>query len=71
MFRLGGLVVDLDDWQASLRIRYLVNVACCEHEADHEGELHDAVQRDCCNQAVRDSCPGSFDFVACKFISTR
>jgi hypothetical protein len=69
MFRLGGLVVDFDDWNQSGRIGDLVKVADGEHETDHEGELHDAVQSHSKDHAMGDSCPWSLDFVACLFVS--
>jgi len=39
------------------------------HQADHEGKLHDAVQRNGRNHAIRDAGFGTFDFVAWKNIS--
>lgn len=63
MLRLGGLVKDLDDRNSSGRSCYQVNISNGEHETDHEGELHNAVQSHSGNHAMRDSRSWSFDFV--------
>jgi hypothetical protein len=59
------LVVDLDDGKTGGRVGHEIDVADAEEDDDHEGPLHDAVERHGRDHAVWDPRSRTIDFVTC------